>query len=103
MSKRASLWFFFVLVGMVILYKRCTLSEGEILDNDWKYADEATKSEPAEFFLFHSGGAVIKNDTIFRKGIAIAVVEFGYHKYEGTDRLFVRSIASGRTVEYINF
>ena len=104
LTKRTVIVLGVLAIGLALFYRSCVLSDDEIVASDWKYADEqASLSEPAEFLLFRSGTATMRHDTVLVKGMRIAVVEYAYHKYDGTDRLFVRSIASGRSVEYIDF
>ncbi len=104
MARRAVITLTFLIAALVLLYRSCVLSETEITGSNWKYADdEASLSEPTEFLLFRSGSMTLKNDTIFSGGVPIATLEYAYHKYEGTDRLFVKSLSSGRSVEYIDF
>ena len=101
--KRSVIIFGLVGIAAAILFRSCILSDDEIVASDWKYADEASQNEPAELLIFRSGGDAVLNDTVYDQGRPIAVVEWAYHKYEGTDRLFIRSLASGRSVEYIDF
>ena len=80
------------------------MSIADIRAADWKYADEESyKSEPAEFFHFASGNARLIADTLYTGDRPVALFLSAFHKYDGTDRLFVRSLSTGREVEYINY
>jgi|GEM_PF-6194472 len=103
LTKRPAILLGVLAVGLAQSYRSYVLRDEEIVASDWKYADEASLGEPAEFLFFRSGTATMLRDTVFVKGSPIAIVEYAYHKYAGTDRLFVRSLASGRSVEYIDF
>lgn len=102
--RRSSVILGIAAVGVAICYKSCILTDKEIVASDWKYADDqASLSEPAEFFWFRSGAHTVRNDTIYGQGFPIALIKYAYRKYGGTDRLIVTFIASGRSVEYIDF
>lgn len=104
MTRRTAITLATLFGALVLVYRSCILSKTDITSSNWKYADEeASLSEPAEFLLFRSGRMTLEHDTVFSGDVPIATLEYAYHKYEGTDRLFVKSLSSGRSVEYIDF
>ncbi len=91
-----------VIVGCIVLFKACSISDERIRHNTWKYYDDLPPCMPGDFLRFDDVRFTLRNDSIFQGDSAIAVVECAYHKYSGRDRLLLRCIPSGRVVEYVD-
>lgn len=91
------------LVACIALVKACSVSDERIRSKRWQFFDDPPDiCGGCEFLYFESGRFALRNDTVFLKDSAIAVVECAYHKYSGRDRLLLRCIPSNRVVEYID-
>jgi len=97
-----------VLLGFVVLWKSRTLSEDEIRTTSWKYNDDERGGIPQTDFLhfdnttyhYDKTRLVLRDDTIFRADTVVALIHSAYRKLDGVDRLVIKILPSGQTVEY---
>ena len=93
------------LVSVGLMYKACRVPDDRIRTTSWKYNDDDVRGGfPHSGFLHfeESSSLVLKNDTIYRADTVLAVLHCAYRKFDGTQRLVIRLLPSGRTFEYIS-
>lgn len=83
-------------------YRWLCLNDQEIQEKRWKFCDDLAFRSFGDFIGFDQDSFELRRDTVFLHDTAVATVVVGYRWFDGRNKLRLRGIANGRTVEYVS-